>query len=128
MIKASELRKGNYVSYYGETSVGYILGMSFSEFSNDSKIAVSIEGGGWCGTDLNDITPIPLTEDWLKKWKFTMGGEKLPFHRVLGLISIDIEYNLYFNGKFLMPCPKYVHTFQNLFYSLTSQELNANNE
>jgi len=76
-MKASDLRIGNYYSYYDETCVGYLLGISYSSFSpNSTKLALSIEGGGWTQVEgLDGIKPIPLTDEWFIKWRFFKDGE-----------------------------------------------------
>ena len=74
--------------------------------------------------------PIPLTEEWLKRFGF----EKV----VNGLFAIDLfhynlkEYRLYISKNESNEVDfveiKHVHSLQNLYFALTGEELNQNKE
>lgn len=134
-MKASDLRIGNHYNYYGDTCKGTMIGIKHSSFSNDTKICMSVESdsvngtdivvsSGWIQTDLEDLTPIPLTEEWIIKfggtyksygygddeWKsWNIGGESFRQNGsgiTFTLGDIDIDY---------------VHELQNLFYVLKKE-------
>lgn len=116
-MKASELRIGNYITYYPEYP--------------------PIE----CG--INDmlnpelILPIKLTEDLLLNFGFekidVLPGTieyRFGYNKEMGKFSMRVvkffsdEVLYYFNWK---PTElKYVHQLQNLFYALTGEELKLN--
>lgn len=126
MINANDLRKGNWVHYYGGSSHGIILGMKFSEFSDSNNISVSIEppnASGWAGTDLEDLTPIPLTEKILLKFGFKLENQwKEQKLYSIGAFSLVVENNK-FEFEHTSTFIKDVHHLQNLYYSLFLKEL-----
>jgi hypothetical protein len=134
-MKAEELRKGNWVGYYGGTCEGKILGMKFSEFSNDSKVSVSIEppnASGWAGTDLEDLTPVLLTDKNL----IDLGAKGrtnllwLPIYN----LKAELHFECHASGEIVTTLKsqfcdlildriKYVHNLQNLYHALSGEEL-----
>lgn len=113
-MKANELRIGSYVYFKDE--------VLFFEFES-----------GW---NFQYIKPIPLTEDWLLKLGFEYYAP-LSHYRIV-INDIWYKVKITFDGQFLfsfinlnydevnhMP-PKYigtVHQLQNLYFSLTGEEL-----
>ena len=80
--------------------------------------------------DTSYIQPIPLNEEWLEKFGF----EKHAYSwngKIFHLLEWD-DYPLNWfvamnkNGAVLVQKLKYVHQLQNLFYSLTNEELTIN--
>ena len=76
------------------------------------------------------IQPIPLTEEWLVKFGFEDGPSKGGFALTKNKLSIhlpDISYpqgRTYFNSWCIIDhSVKYVHQLQNLYFSLTGEEL-----
>jgi hypothetical protein len=116
MIKANELRIGNIVERNGlnvrVTSIG----------AKDS-----MTDGGY--SELKNIEPIKLTPEILEKADFVGGYENYYDHKKLEGLQIQIdengcwllndEFTQYYGKPF-----KYLHQLQNLFYSLTGEELN----
>tara|TARA_R110002124_G_scaffold199603_2_gene366415 strand:+ start:413 stop:733 length:321 start_codon:yes stop_codon:yes gene_type:complete len=106
-MKATELRIGNWVMYSSKIQV------------NENKIRE-------CVDHPDRFAPIPLTEDWLKRFGFEysdLNGDsglwKIPPFQIYGKYNQFIyEYALDVN---------YVHQLQNLYFALTGQELNQNN-
>jgi hypothetical protein len=114
MIKANELRIGNKVDYYGNiVTINYI---------NDTDVGFS----DYVPFDyplLDEINPIPITEDWLVRFGFEYSDITVDFH------SFHIDLMKTNNGKFIttdiIKCPElqHIHQLQNLYYALTGEEL-----
>lgn len=132
-MKVKELRIGNYFSYYGGASVGYLIGMHYS-FTKNERLIMSIEGGGWCPHDINDVTPIPLTMDWLIKFGFENKEHSSVYTKGLNYgddYKSDLQHSY---SNHIMICRSginamavkcdYVHQLQNLYFALTGEELN----
>lgn len=131
-LKANELRIGNWVKYYKGESTGEILGMTFSVFSKNNKVAVSIEppeDTGWTQTSLDDLQPIPITEEWLVKLgfekeynffqKYLSDIESLSWSEESGLAL----HRRRIGNTHIFRHIKHVHTLQNLVHALTGNEL-----
>lgn len=87
---------------------------------------------------ISDISPIPLTEEWLERFGFEKREGSVGDSFYIGINPVtkdwmfDIvwlknmmdysyeDFPFYRNGHFRI---QYVHTLQNLFFSLTGQEL-----
>jgi hypothetical protein len=114
MIQANELRIGNYV-YLKEWNKVVQVSL-LTRFSIDVTLQAPTS------TDLEDYEPILLTEEWL----FKFGFEKTPFgYYKLGSFYIDLHSNTYrLNREWVNINFQYIHSFQNLYFALTNQELN----
>jgi len=125
-MKANELRIGNYVHFPS------ISDIKFSEVETIIKLL----DGCMCvflkNVDdvfmVEEITPIPLTAEWFTNFGFTTddvewnkddfrigiyksGFRCIPFNRTMSLLySLDIDI-------------KYVNQLQNLYFTLTGEEL-----
>jgi hypothetical protein len=111
-MKANELRIGNLVIE--------------NEFPNIYSQIQSISFNGYASctyndsVNVNDLTPIPLTEEWLIK----MGFEKTPYEFKNDNFSFNFKYSSLYNSVALIKDDvKYVHQMQNLIYALTNEEL-----
>ena len=127
-MKASELRIGNYIKY-SEDGVIFTIG------SIDEKgyTVQNDEETTWI--EEYEFESIPLTEEWLLKLGFTRHHADY-FNDVIYIKNVpnnnEFEWGLYpnkigsgiqvKNGKLL----KYVHQLQNLYFSLTGEELTIN--
>jgi hypothetical protein len=134
-MKIEQLRIGNYYNYFEDTCKGIMIGIKHSSFSNDTKICMSVESdsvngtnttvsSGWIQTDLEGLTPTPLTEEWLIKfggtfkiygygdneWKsWNIDGESFKQNGTgITFTSGDIDINS-------------VHELQDLFYVLKKE-------
>lgn len=109
-MKSTELRIGNKIHQFGiEIFVTGGTLEKLAEIEADGKICI-------------DLTPIPLTEEWLVEFGYIKSGN-LRF-TAKGIIDLyayknnvtcsvnDVEIRL-----------KYVHQLQNLFFALTGTEL-----
>ena len=111
-MKATELRIGNHINQgsYGNGKV-----TAYQIYQMQLK-----EDGGYVSEYYKKLKPIPLTEEWLVKFGFTIKGFKNGYQICTsslggwildnGLSSIGIEF-------------EYVHSLQNLYFALTGEEL-----
>ena len=143
-MQANELRTGNYVLDVASNEHRTIYGITHLEgfdvayvhFKNEFHKPATLL-----------IQPIPLTEDWLKKFGFKKEKvstyDKADYHWIYSFI-----YNKHYhsdisvakikeNGELYIfvgegsPIPndiKYIHELQNLHYALTGRELILNNK
>jgi hypothetical protein len=107
-LKATELRCGNLIHRYDKivyTNIGIL-----TKIQNGSVI----------------YKPIPLTEDILVKLGFETPKGIISFNK--NKLSIYLGGRTYYNSwAILEESPKYVHQLQNLFFSLTGEELTFKN-
>ena len=108
-IKARDLRIGNF-GIDRESRICIVEELSI----NEEPRILAISGGL---TSL-PVTPIPLTEEWLLKFGF----EKKSHSFVIYPVSIKKQGVAYFYVPTSIHL-KYVHQLQNLFHSLTNEEL-----
>lgn len=118
-MKANELRIGNLVHLNGE-----LLKISEDDFGE-------IFGRYSCLFEDLDIKPIPITEEWLERFRFLKDTtlknvwfeKKIPSQ----YLSVCIELKRFVIGEapdWTYPLKiEYVHQLQNLYFALTSQEL-----
>jgi hypothetical protein len=128
-MKANELRFGNLVDYYGEVvTINSIddMDVGFSDYVTFDY------------PSLEEINPIPLTEEWLVRFGFEKRISSVCDSFYIGVNPvtkdwlfditwlknmIDYSYEgfpFYRNGHFTI---KYVHSLQNLYFALTGEEL-----
>lgn len=119
-MKVEELRFGNLVYDTG----GKVNTINIEAF----KYLLS-----YGGTDICQVKPIPLTEDWLVKFGFKKSKERNDFFRfkkIIAIIDIDDDVSFYFNdmsnSNTYLGIRKYVHQLQNLVYALIGEELKIN--
>jgi hypothetical protein len=132
MIKAEELRIGNYVFCLETYSVQRITGLT-SEMPFIDAITFDYP-------NYDEIESIPLTEEWLFKFgfKYEEAGVYGKSGWFLKIRNQDNPTYLHFNNHlqcslFVKINPfvfidintlKYVHQLQNLYFALTGEELN----
>jgi hypothetical protein len=134
-MKANELRIGNWVNFIPDKG-NFII----SDIKTFNENTIN-------GLELEDCQPIPLTEEWFLKFKFEIKNhssiDKTPIYSK-GEIDIDYcfsyadfreDYSFYVeytDSPFdsdtdkLYPVSlgiKYVHQLQNLWFTLTGEEL-----
>lgn len=120
-MKVSELRVGNFIQVPFGNEEPWVR-----EVYSISGDFVVTENGRYCDDDEFDF--VPLTKEWLLKFGF----DGVDFEKTLiNQIKISFEfrhdglsYQLGFRTDWL-PCIeiKYIHQLQNLYFSLTGQEL-----
>ncbi len=130
-MKANELRVGNYVQTDNSTPPHYIDIITVDSILDLGKYGGKINNNhdSW-DWDLENIHPIPLTEEWLLKFGFEKlligdGNEYLIDVNGLGW-SINIKSKYvgfdYLENTEIAKC-LYVHQLQNLYFALTGEEL-----
>jgi hypothetical protein len=126
-MKASELRIGNFV-YVDWVDAGRKVETNFGvHYQNISKplIVMDTTPTGY-GCDLKFVKPIPLTKEWLKKFGFIYDCGWYDFGRISVWKNMDrlvqkLKTNIPIYNQF--DCPNYVHQLQNLYFTLTGNEL-----
>lgn len=133
-MKASELRIGNYVDlinrshhihlpYGGIFKVGPIEFFKAKLYDADKNFAIQ---GSHIDADIKDLSPIPITTEWLEKFGF---GEDVTNYewRTNNGFCIDTFSDI--PGFWLLSSYRentkvqYVHQLQNLYFALTGTEL-----
>ena len=124
-MKANELRIGNYYLSFG-------VDLKQVEILHKDKILI-------------DFQPIPLTEEWLLKFGFSLMKDTTPYNYRIhkSKMFFYIRYGSFttdggktdligFNGLFIANkftrVIKYVHELQNIYFALTGEELTFKSE
>jgi hypothetical protein len=123
MMKATELRIGNLVQDRHSEECGMI----------DSVVLGIIDT-----MENHSYEPIPLTEEWLKRFGFEIkkGAWGTSAETCFWFYKWRVRYVLYQNGNVWSINPidgdrvdfKYIHTVQNHYFSLTGEELTFDNQ
>lgn len=127
MIKPTELRIGNSIYYKS----GRIQVTMIGEYGIQSKTKTTCINAKF---DTTDLSPIPLTEEWLLRFSFEevkgIGYKKdvLSFGKIVLYFNEDGDYKFcelvqqrgYALGH---PEVEHVHQLQNLYHALTGEEL-----
>lgn len=115
-MKITDIRIGNLITYQdeNETTEPIIIKVGVSDIvlMNENFKSVKYE-------------PIELTEDWLVKVGFDKKGDG-EYYLSYYTIVIDDEITLW-QGYCRLCVFKYLHQLQNLYFSLTGEELNYEN-
>lgn len=129
MIKANELRIGNYV----EAFVGVSIGMcKICEILKDDRIIVEApeelkqNNEKYIRLNCEEIEPAPLTPAILKKCGFKKCIDGY-LHLDDVMFFDDCLYLDEGNGNIPVPHIKYLHQLQNIYHPLVGQELNIQN-
>lgn len=115
-MKVEELRIGNLISVDG----------SFVVVTGIIRGGVYFGEHGYIANIIDWLKPIPLTEEWLLKFRFKFWDKTGMFnyhiHFRIGFVIFDGEWWLCIDGNRLTII-KYVHQLQNLYFALTGEEL-----
>lgn len=132
MMKIEELRIGNYVEYNGCTGIVSAIHSPMpceDEHFNDIGI-VELILGGIVTVRIDEIKPIPLTEELLLKFGFELRckTEEGVIYGIGNTTLIychtdDNDFGFFLNGYHNDVYIRLFHQLQNLYYSLTGQEL-----
>jgi hypothetical protein len=120
-MKANELRIGSWVKHPAAvwSHRTEVQGYGYVEFQWEEHDWAGIAE---CTINLEDVKPIPLTEEWMLKFGFEysdLNGDsglwKIPPFQIYGKYNQFLyDYRLDVN---------YVHQLQNLYFALTYEEL-----
>lgn len=146
-MTVQELRIGNYVeeSVLGVVTVSTIEPELIWVESKNMKSSHVIESS-YYHVDINSITPIPLTREWLLKFGFNSNSPckdfedcGMPYYAKHGVLlfyngnrlkhelcDYMIGYGSMRSGKYhiaMIKWIKYIHQLQNLYFALTGEEL-----
>jgi len=119
-MTANELRIGNWVMDDDESYE--IFQVASIEKGEEETEGMYFINGGW----IDDVLPIPLTEEWLLKFGFEKDD---PFFTNMDSYSFNgltmefykKECQFHYQGADIEF--KYVHQLQNLYFALTGEEL-----
>lgn len=133
MIKANELRLGNYLQLKGENfRVSEIQNnLQCVELKRKNLENPRLNDYEECDLDCNDLIPIPITEIILlsygfKKRKSCFGYwiyEIMFHHTVFSVEEVDLGLCYFYIGNTHVSQTRYVHELQNLYFSITGEEL-----
>jgi len=123
-MEARELRIGNLIYWNIPEKADTIHTVVGIRNEKPQTIPISL------GESIEDYKPIPLTEEWLKKFGFEdlyYGEDKF------GWIKEGVNISKYFNFVLMLPNAEYydstkikwVHDLQNLYYAITGIELSV---
>lgn len=109
-MKANELRVGNWVSKHGE------------QYQCGAATILMLE------REESDVSPIPLTEEWLERFGFEKDGPGWYWLNAKDRFTdLGYSYNLTTHvfefDNCDLPEVYFVHQLQNLFWALCGQEL-----
>lgn len=132
-MEANELRLSNIVDYNGVNFKIYSVRSpepNADDYYNDKSI-ITIWNNGLADVCIDDLNPIPLTEEWLIKFGF----EKTKGY-VFKIDKFSLFDHNYDQGNLFLKLNsqnvpliniKYVHQLQNLYFALTGKELPTTN-
>ena len=121
-MKASELRIGNILWW------DYIA--DNAAVTSIDTLQVSLDRSERSMIDIDDLNPIPITEEWLLKFGFKddephnyinvdeHGAMQIMFDQYRKVVSIFTA-----GAHYYMKEIQYVHQLQNLYFALTGEEL-----
>ena len=129
MIAANELRIGNLVfepecepHYFPVEEIRKYIGYELWVYYRHGSIKTK------------SPEPIPLTEEWLVRFGFDKSERRTDWDYKLPISGINLysrfnkEWYFELDGIYLGSKPKYVHQLQNLYCSLTGEELTLREE
>lgn len=116
-MEAKELRIGNLINHFGLDTI-------FEVTPTEINCAVEMEGHFSM-----TFEGIPITEEWLLKFGFVHHHDTPHPNRVFrknyveGFFDLEEVISFFYGGNFTSVELKYVHQLQNLYFSLTGEEL-----
>lgn len=152
-MKANELRIGNIIGWRlgtGELVIGRVHAIESDKIAiSEKRETISEDGEPATGQGfmmLEGVEPIPITDDWLSKFKFRkteayepgIGTGKAPLYIITTADNDSVEimywqnmfwygYRVYDGGTSELWEPfaemKYIHQLQNLYFALVGNEL-----
>ena len=122
-MEANELRIGNYATDSIQTG-------AITVFNNDACVLKHKSGIVKCR--ISDLSPVPLTEEWLLKFGFENFEDNNSLYQK-DLLTISICGNIFIEqseDKYVFFRNKIhsIHQLQNLYFALTGEELTSKSE
>jgi len=130
-MEANELRIGNYVDLIG---LDYVMDNPVADYNSRETVVVDssvlkniLDFNGTTDYDLYE--PIPLTEEWLLRFGFEkIIVENYPLYVYDGfMIEIYTDNCVVCYNNTEIPKIKFVHSLQNLYFSIKLKELLCDN-
>lgn len=124
-MELNQLRFGNYVK--GNVVYRERQYVTFERMRDGLEVAFFSDGSmHGIGEYLKDLSPIPLTEEWLFKFGFISNPYEDRYEK--GLLHIECNKTRGVLEFWIERLPfsltiKYVHSLQNLYFALTGEEL-----
>ncbi len=120
-MKTTELRIGNYIIFENEVCEISTIGKNKVGVSQKTDKGFFVE----TLTDIDEIEPIHLTEEWLLKFGFKANNNSIftTYHKGGTSILIGIEDVLKFKFEDYITVVKHIHELQNIYFTLTNEEL-----
>jgi hypothetical protein len=130
MIKIEDLRIGNYVMYNGIVVRVYGIippAPRKDKRYGDGYLIEVFEGASTITARLEGISAIELRGDWFNKSAYIDHGHSIEYSNKRGSVVIEEDLMEIYGSKqyspFMAHCG-FVHQWQNLHYTLFSEELN----
>lgn len=120
-IKPTDLRIGNLIYSKEHNRNCAVILISARSIGVDIKAVNSL--------DVEDYSPIPLTEEWLIRFGFEYHHDTPHPNRVFrknwdeGFFELEEIITFFYGGNLTSVEVKYVHQLQNLYFALTQTEL-----
>lgn len=116
-LQAKDLRIGNYIDILG--NIDQIEGLGKNEHGDYASFKNTYNGYYFTHNDEALIKPIPLSEEILLKCGFNKGEKYFSLNN----FDVDLKGWIGFNRMVADVKVKYLHQLQNLYHSLTGDEL-----
>ncbi len=119
MMKASELRIGNWVNLYDDYN-SQVTGLT-----NTKKVwCVSDPTDEECAWSTDKIKPIPLTEEWLLNFGFEIEeGDFMTLNYKGVFLSSTTPFKEVVCESYHESTIQHVHQLQNFYYAITGEEI-----
>lgn len=120
MVKSNELRIGNLL--HADREAG-----RFVAVAEIRETKIIVHDNDWSGLKHDELSPIPLTPEWLRKFGFEEEKYFKGTHSFGDFSIVASDFQPVVMGyddfvRFGKP-QQFVHQLQNLFYALTGEEL-----
>ena len=125
-MKANELRIGNLVYYRKEDYKVVLIAEDLIKIDIGYGAVQRFEKNPIISPNIDELKPIPLTEEWLLKFGFYkvnhIGGYSFYAHKKNNFDIYLDEKKIKWYGH-ITQCKFFVHSFQNLYYEIQNNEL-----
>lgn len=124
-MTTKDLRIGNFVYGFGEFAE---TALPICCLNSDNTLRLTIFDQSAGCFHVNRVKPIPLTEEWLDKFGFKQWGKYYHLWKIESKTKCTICTTYSDNGEFRLNENygvrfRYVHELQNLYFAITSKEL-----